>query len=71
MEISVESLLNMTPQQLADASTQSLRAKQINSALQESQIKQSVQDTLEARCRVALGMKHVVLILIILSMVAS
>ena len=55
MAISIESLLNMTSQQLADASTQTLRAKQRNSALQESQLKQSIQESLEAKCRVTMA----------------
>ena len=41
--------------QFADADTQNLRAKQINTAMQESQMKQSVLDIVEARCHNTMG----------------
>lgn len=41
--------------QFADADTQNLRAKQINTAMQESQMKQSVLAIVEARCNNTMG----------------
>ncbi len=45
----------MSVQELADSATQSLRAKQINSAMQDSQLKQSIQETMETRVQAAMS----------------
>jgi hypothetical protein len=54
LEVTVEALLSMSPQELADASTQAIRAKQIDVAHKEMSLRQSVQETLQERMRVAM-----------------
>lgn len=55
MELSIANLLAMSPQQFADSATQLQRAKDINSALKESELKLSVSDEMEARSRATMS----------------